>query len=137
MMGMQRTLEDCQFDPENARTTSHLNRKSTEGIHAAPLIIEILKRSDGKTVDECCGSSSKQMVESVVRSVGSKHRWTCKSNCTVTRNGAWARTRLRERFGANTGATCFNELFQYGWPKDKPFEDVWRDLVKKSLDIAH
>ena len=37
----------------------------------------------------------------------------------------------RERFGKNTGAMCFNEVFQYSWSKDKPVEDVWREWVKK------
>ena len=48
-----------------------------------------------------------------------------------TGNGACAWTRLRERFGKNTGAMCFNEVFQYSWSKDKRVEDVWREWVKK------
>ena len=36
-----------------------------------------------------------------------------------------------ERFGRDTGATSFTEVFQYSWPSEKPFEDVWREWVKK------
>ena len=32
-----------------------------------------------------------------------------------TRNDAWAWARLRGRFNKNTGATCFNEVFQCSW----------------------
>ena len=28
-------------------------------------------------------------------------------------------------------ATCFTEVFQYSWLSEKPFEDVWREWVKK------
>ena len=48
-----------------------------------------------------------------------------------TKNGSWAWARLRERFGRDSGATSFTEVFQYGWPSEKPFENVWRDWVKK------
>ena len=48
-----------------------------------------------------------------------------------TKNGSWAWARLRERFGRDSGATGFTEVFQYGWPSEKPFENVWRDWVKK------
>ena len=41
------------------------------------------------------------------------------------------RSRLRERFGRESGATSFTEVFQNSWPKQKPFEDVWREWVKK------
>ena len=49
----------------------------------------------------------------------------------ITKNGAWAWARLRERFGRVIGATSFTELFQYSWPSEKPFEDVWREWVNK------
>ena len=47
-----------------------------------------------------------------------------------TKNGAWAWAK-RERFGRDSGAMRFTKVFQYGWPSEKPFEDVWRDWVKK------
>ena len=49
----------------------------------------------------------------------------------TTKNGSWACTTLRERFGRDSGATSFKEVFQYSWPRKKPFEDVWRECVKK------
>ena len=49
----------------------------------------------------------------------------------ATKNGAWAWARLRERFGRDSEATSFTEVFQYSWPNEKPFEDVWREWVKK------
>ena len=48
-----------------------------------------------------------------------------------TKNRAWAWARLRERFGRVTGATSFTKLFQYSWPSEKQFEDVWREWVNK------
>ena len=48
-----------------------------------------------------------------------------------TKNGAWAWARLRERSGRDSGATSFTEVFQDSWPSEKPFEDMWRDWVKK------
>ena len=37
----------------------------------------------------------------------------------TTKNGAWAWARLRERFGRDTGATIFTEVFQYSWQKER------------------
>ena len=45
------------------------------------------------------------------------------------KDGAWVWARLRERFGRDSGATSFTEVFQYR-PREKPFEDVWREWVK-------
>ena len=39
----------------------------------------------------------------------------------ATKNGAWAWARLRERFGRDSGATNFTEVFPYSWPSEKPF----------------
>ena len=49
----------------------------------------------------------------------------------ATKNVAWAQARLRERFGRDSRATSFTEVFQYSWLSEKPFEDVWREWVKK------
>ena len=49
----------------------------------------------------------------------------------TTKNGSWACARLRERFGRDSGATSFKEVFHHSWPRKKPFEDVWRECVKK------
>ena len=49
-----------------------------------------------------------------------------------TKNGAWAWARLRERFGRDSGrGTSFPDVFPFCWPNEKPFEDVWREWVKK------
>ena len=37
-----------------------------------------------------------------------------------TRSGAWDWATIRERLRINTGATCFNEVFQYHLPNGKP-----------------
>ena len=39
----------------------------------------------------------------------------------------WAR--LREVY--DSGVTSFKDVFQYSWPSEKVFEDVWREWVKK------
>ena len=49
----------------------------------------------------------------------------------TTKNGAWAWAKLHEKFGRDSGATSFTELNLYSWPREKPFEDVWREWVKK------
>ena len=46
------------------------------------------------------------------------------------KNGSWTWTRLRDRFGRDSGALCFTEVFQYSWPNEKPFDDVWHEWVK-------
>ena len=51
----------------------------------------------------------------------------------ATKNGAWAWARLRERFGRDSGATSFTELFQYSWLSEKPFEDVCASESRRSL----
>ena len=49
----------------------------------------------------------------------------------ATKNGAWAWARRRERFGRDSGATSFTEVFQYSWPNEKAFGDMRREWVKK------
>ena len=53
----------------------------------------------------------------------------------TTKNAAWAWARLHEKFGRDSGATSFTEVFQYNWPREKPFEDVWREWVEKVSKI--
>ena len=53
----------------------------------------------------------------------------------TTKNGAWAWAKLHEKFGRDSGATSFTEVFQYSWPRAKPFEDVWREWVEKVSKI--
>ena len=91
--GKQRTLEDFQFDLETALTMSRLAVwKPREERDATTLMVEILQSTAGKKDcsrsfgDACRGLMSKQWVESVVRSAGSKHGLTCKSNCA---RGHW------------------------------------------------
>ena len=57
---------------------------------------------------------------------------------TGTRDDAWASARLRGRFNNNTGATCFNEVFQCSWSVEGTtvFEDVWRDWIKKVSTLS-
>ena len=51
--------------------------------------------------------------------------------CSITRNGAEAWVKLRERFGKTTGATSYAEIFKYNWTTTKPFEDKWREWGEK------
>ena len=50
-----------------------------------------------------------------------------------TAGRAWAR--LRERFGRDSGATSFTEVFQCIWPSEKPFEDKRREWVKMASKL--
>ena len=47
-----------------------------------------------------------------------------------TKNEACAWAGLQKRLGRDSGVTSFTEMFQFGWTKEKPFEDVWREWVK-------
>ena len=96
-------VEDFQFDLEKG-SRCH----STE----APRI------SGQKVLDAVRAANTAGRVKVIVRE-------------DATKNGAWAWARLRERFGRDSGATSFTEVFQYSWPSEKPFEDVWREWVKK------
>ena len=53
----------------------------------------------------------------------------------ATKNGAGAWASLGEKFGRGLGATSFTEVFQHSWPSEKPFENVWRDWVKKMSNL--
>ena len=54
---------------------------------------------------------------------------------TMTNNCAWAWTRLRERFGKQSGAASCTEVFQDTWPRDTPSEDVWLEGVRKVANL--
>ena len=54
----------------------------------------------------------------------------------ATKNGAWAWARLSERFGRESGATSFTEVFQYSWPSEKLFEDVLSSQAIEQLTIS-
>ena len=71
---LQLNFEDFQFDLENALTISQLIGKSTEEGHAATLIIEILKSTEGKTATEV----SVMTVTDQARSSGLEVSQCCK-----------------------------------------------------------
>ena len=136
--GQQRSLEDFQFDLENVLTMSQLVGKSAEERNAASVMLDILAGTKNKTAAEV----AVEVVTEAPRVSGQKVLYAVLAANTAgrakvivredaTKNGAWAWARLRERFGRDSGATSFTEVFQYSWPNEKPFEDVWREWVKK------
>ena len=54
----------------------------------------------------------------------------------ATENGEWAWVKLREKFRRDSRSTNFTALFQYSWPIETPFEDVWHEWVKKGLEAS-
>ena len=46
----------------------------------------------------------------------------------TTKNGAWAWAKLHEKFGRDSGATSFTEVFQYSWPRER--EAVRRRMAR-------
>ena len=135
--GQQRSFEDFQFDLENVLTSSQLCGKSAEERIAAAVMLEILAGTKNKTAAEVASevvtdaTRNRQRVLYAVLAAITARRARVILREDNTKNGAWAWARLRERFGRVTGATSFTKLFQYSWPSEKPFEDVWREWVNK------
>ena len=141
--GTQRSLEDFQFDLENMLTMSQLFGKSAEERNAASVMLDILAGTKNRSAAEVAAevatdpakvSGHKLLYAVLAANTAGRARMIVRED--NTKNGAWARARLRERFGRDSGATSFTEVFQYSWPSEKPFEDVWRDWVKKVSKLA-
>ena len=134
--GQQRSFEDFQFDLENVLTSSQLCGKSAEECIAAAVMLEVLAGMN-KTAAEVAAevvtdaTRNRQRVLYAVLAANTARRARVILREDNTKNGAWAWARLRERFGRVTGATSFTKLFQYSWPSEKPFEEVWREWVNK------
>ena len=135
--GTQRRLEDFQCDLENMFTMSQLVGKSEER-NAASVMLDILAGTKNRTAAEVAA----EVVTDPTKVSGPKVLYAVLAANTArgarmivrednTKNGAWAWARLRERLGRDSGVTSFTEVFQYCWPSGKPFEDVWRDRIKK------
>ena len=135
--GQQRSLEDFQFDLENVLTMSQLVGKSAEERNAASVMLDILASTKDKTAAEVAGpvitdpsrlSEQKVLCATVAADTARRAKEIARED--ATKNGPWPWARLRERFGRDSGATSFTEVFQC-WLKEKPFEDVWREWVTK------
>ena len=140
---MQRSgLEDFQFDLEKMLTMSQLVGKSAEERNAASVMLDILAGTRNGSAAEVAAeivthaakvSGQKVLYAVLAANTAGRARMIVRED--NTKNGAWAWARQRERFGRDSGATSFTEVFQYGWPSEKPFEDVWRGWVKKVLKL--
>ena len=53
-----------------------------------------------------------------------------------TKNGAWAWAKLRERFGRDSGATSFTEVFQYVWPRREAVQRRVARLGQENLEAS-
>ena len=135
--GQQRSLEDFQFDLENVLTMSQLVGKPAEERNAASVMLDILASTKDKTAAEVAGpvitdpsrlSGQKVLCATVAADTARRAKEIARED--ATKNGPWPWARLRERFGRDSGATSFTEVFQC-WLKEKPFEDVWREWVTK------
>ena len=118
--------EDFQFDLESMLTMSQLVGKSAEERNAASVMLDILVRTKDRTAAEVAA----EVVTDTVKVSGQNVLYAVvaantavRARMTTRKNGA--RARLRERFGRDSGATSFTEVFQYSWSGEKPFEDVW------------
>ena len=120
--GQHRSLEEFQFDLENVHTMSQLVGKSVVGDAGHPC------RSKSKTVAEVAVEIITEAPTIAANTVG---RAKVSVREDAAKNGAWAWARLRERFGRDSGATSFTEVFRYSWLSEKRFEGVWREWVKK------
>ena len=137
--GVCRSFEDFRFDLENALTLTQLTGRSVEEKGAATLMIALIGGTEGKTVHEVEAmvnndardkEASRVLFTVLAANTAGRARAIVRDDAGK-RNGAWAWAKLRERFSNTQGAGSYNDVFQYSWPKDKAFEDVWRDWVKK------
>ena len=115
--GQQRSLEDFQFDLENMLTMSQPARKSAEERNAVSVMLDILASTKNKTAAEVAA----EVVKEARKVSGQKVLYEVlaanaaqTSQCVKTKRkkGAWAWASLRERFGRDTSATSFTEVFQ-------------------------
>ena len=107
------------------RHPAHRYPQGTEGKTAADVSVMTV-------TDQARLSGLKEAFVVLAANTAGRARATVRED-TCTRDGAWASARLRGRFNKNTGATCFNEVFQCSWSVEGTtfFEDVWRDWAKK------
>ena len=140
--GQQRSFEDFQFDLENLLTLSQLVGKSAEELNAASVMLEILAGVKNKTRLEVAAevvtdaTRNGQRVLYAVLAANTAGRARVVVRADNTKNGAWAWARLRERFGRDTGATSFTQVFQYSWPSEKPFEGVVARVGQEGLKAS-
>ena len=126
-IGSSWTLEDFQFDLENVLTMPQLVRESAVERSAASVMLDFLAGTENKTAAEVAvdrhGSAENQWTKvlSAVHEANTARRAKVTVREDATKNGAWAWARLRERFGQDSGATSFTEVFRYSWPSEKPF----------------
>ena len=103
--GQQRSLEDFQFDLENVLTLSQLVGKSAEERNAAAVMLEIVAGTKNKTAAEVAAevvtdaTLNGQRVLYAVPAANTAGPAKVIVREDSTKNGAWAWTRLRERFG--------------------------------------
>ena len=86
------------------------------------------ERSEGKTAAEV----SMVAFTDQARSSGLKVLFAALAANTSGRALAMRLGQTTTEGFANTEA---NEVLQHSWPNDKPFEDVWRDWVKKVSNL--
>ena len=117
---------------------SQLVGKSAEKRNAASVMLDILAGTKHKTAAEL----AVEVVTEAQRISGQKVLYAVLAANTAgrvkvivreeaTNNGAWARAKLRERYGRGSGATSFRELFNTAGRARSRSEDVWREWVKK------
>ena len=128
--GMQRSLGDFQFDHENALAVSLLTKKSTEERNAATLMFEILKGAGQDCSRGCSGECQ------IKRDSGGRARASVREDSN-TRNDAWAWSRQRVTRGTNTGSTCFTDVSQHSWSKEKTLRTCVARLCQESLEPPH
>ena len=117
--GTQQSLEDFQFDLENLLTMSQLVGKSAEERNAASVMLDILAGTKNRTAAEVAGevvtdpakvSGQNVLYAVLAANTAGRARKTVREDNTKDGARAWAR--LRERFGRDSGATSFTEVFQ-------------------------
>ena len=134
--------QDFQFDLENVLTMSQLVGKSAEDRNAASVMLDILAGTKNKTAADV----AVEIVTDAQKLSGQKVLYAVLAANIAGRAKVIVREDDKEwcmglgqaarEFGRDSGATSITtDVFQYSWPSENPFEDVWREWVKNVSEL--
>ena len=125
--GQQQSLEDFQFDLDtvlkNVKARLEVSRGAQRGLgdagHSCRNKEQDCSRGFGRDRHRRAKNQWTKVLYAVL-AANTARRAKMIVRGDATKNGAWAWTTLRERFGRDSEATSFTEVFQYKWPSEKP-----------------
>ena len=125
--GTNKSWEEFEFDTVNTTTYKCMTGKSDHERDAAAAVLQVLVQCKTATIDEArampsagadataqmkCKAACDFLFTMLAMLTVGRAKQIIKE-CSITRNGAEAWVKLRERFGKTTGATSYAEIFKY------------------------